>query len=454
MGINRTDDGRGGRRGFRGRPRSGRGDHARARRRRPAHDRHAAAQHAVGGPIAGNVATFPAGEWLSRRSLLSDLAADVILIWLSLPAISAVGGSERCHDHEQATRSFASAACCWSCCRWRCLGCAAYWWSKTLEPAAQGDVRTTSFATDDSRRNVVDGIVDELPGRGQGSGGRSADGCGQVHRSPEVLMFSFVASERRASAEEAWKEVTAAIAEKDGQRSEVSCSTTTSTSNLTRSKNGRAAYRRVEHGDRAGCRGARRLRAAVHVRPRRRDVSATRWSSSCRRTARSRNLTDLRADKVTFTRPDSNSGCKALLVLLEGQKNLLPERDYQWGFSQGPRGFDQGCGGEGVSKWRRWPATFCTHDEKSEVDEKSDSHRVQVGAFPPATIGYAYNLDPELRKAIREALVDFNWTAPAWKAIRRRGDQVRARQLQERLGERAANRPAASLQAQRRSSRR
>ena len=47
--------GRGRRRRFRGRARSGRGHHARARRRRAAHDRHAAAKHAGGGAVAGNV---------------------------------------------------------------------------------------------------------------------------------------------------------------------------------------------------------------------------------------------------------------------------------------------------------------------------------------------------------------------------------------------------------------
>ena len=45
----------GGRRGFRGGQGGGRPDHARSRRRRPADDRHAAAQHAHGGPIAASL---------------------------------------------------------------------------------------------------------------------------------------------------------------------------------------------------------------------------------------------------------------------------------------------------------------------------------------------------------------------------------------------------------------
>ena len=44
---------------------------------------------------------------------------------------------------------------------------------------------------------------------------------------------------------------------------------------------------------------------------------------------------DIKGHKVTFTRPDSNSGCKAPFVLLMEEYKLMPERDYQWNFSLG-----------------------------------------------------------------------------------------------------------------------
>ena len=44
-------------------------------------------------------------------------------------------------------------------------------------------------------------------------------------------------------------------------------------------------------------------------------------------------LEDVKGRKVTFSRLDSNSGCKAPLVLLIEKYNLLPERDYDYGFS-------------------------------------------------------------------------------------------------------------------------
>ena len=55
VGINRTDEGVVGDVDFEAVARGGRGDHAGARRRRAADDRDAAAQHAVGGAVAGNV---------------------------------------------------------------------------------------------------------------------------------------------------------------------------------------------------------------------------------------------------------------------------------------------------------------------------------------------------------------------------------------------------------------
>src|SRR5262249_6378646 len=43
-------------------------------------------------------------------------------------------------------------------------------------------------------------------------------------------------------------------------------------------------------------------------------------------------LADVKGHKITFTRPDSNSGCKALLMQLKEQ-GIQPDRDYAWGFS-------------------------------------------------------------------------------------------------------------------------
>jgi hypothetical protein len=48
--------------------------------------------------------------------------------------------------------------------------------------------------------------------------------------------------------------------------------------------------------------------------------------------------------------------------------------------------------------------------EKGEVDPASIRTIYESEQFPPATIGYVYNLAPELRAAIRETLVGFSLT--------------------------------------------
>jgi phosphonate transport system substrate-binding protein len=46
--------------------------------------------------------------------------------------------------------------------------------------------------------------------------------------------------------------------------------------------------------------------------------------------------------------------------------------------------------------------------EKGEVDPQSFRSIYESERFPPATIGIAYNLAPELREAIRQALDGFD----------------------------------------------
>ena len=50
---------------------------------------------------------------------------------------------------------------------------------------------------------------------------------------------------------------------------------------------------------------------------------------------------------MTFTRLDSNSGFKAPLVLLMDEYHFMPDRDYQWGFSQSHEDSIKGHCGEG-----------------------------------------------------------------------------------------------------------
>jgi phosphonate transport system substrate-binding protein len=112
---------------------------------------------------------------------------------------------------------------------------------------------------------------------------------------------------------------------------------------------------------------------------------------------------------IKFVRPRSNSGCTAALVMLMDKHGLQPDRDYTWGFSYG---HDTSI--KGVAD-KRFEAAAVASDILArmiaEGDVAEDSIRViyESEPFPPGVIGCAYNLKPELRDGVRDALVGFAW---------------------------------------------
>ena len=117
---------------------------------------------------------------------------------------------------------------------------------------------------------------------------------------------------------------------------------------------------------------------------------------------------NLKGRTVAFTLPDSNSGCRAAIVLLR-EYNLLPQRDYKWRFSGSHQESIKGVA-SGLYQ------TASVSDDLLQRalaagDVESDAIRTiyESERFPPATIGYAYNLTPELADKIRQAFLDFSW---------------------------------------------
>jgi phosphonate transport system substrate-binding protein len=121
-----------------------------------------------------------------------------------------------------------------------------------------------------------------------------------------------------------------------------------------------------------------------------------------------KDLADIKGHKVTFTRPDSNSGCKALLVQLRDEYDLQPDRDYTWGFSLGHEESIKDVASKESQVAPVASDILAGMVEKGEVDPQSFRSIHESERFPPATIGIAYNLTPELRDAIRETLLGFD----------------------------------------------
>lgn len=117
----------------------------------------------------------------------------------------------------------------------------------------------------------------------------------------------------------------------------------------------------------------------------------------------------LRGKRIAFTTPDSNSGCKAALVYLMTQHDMLPERDYEWGFTSGHEtSVKELLAGDHDAA----PvASDILEKMVSEGEVSDDDFKVIYDSerFPPAAIGYAYNLVPELRDQITATLLGFNW---------------------------------------------
>jgi phosphonate transport system substrate-binding protein len=122
-----------------------------------------------------------------------------------------------------------------------------------------------------------------------------------------------------------------------------------------------------------------------------------------------KSLDDLRGKKIAFTRPRSNSGCKAAAMLLMEEKKLQPERDYEWSYTYGHTGSIAAVMDGEVDVAPIASDVLARMVAKGEVKEADIRTIYESEQFPPAAFGYAYNLTPEIKDVIKAALVEFRW---------------------------------------------
>lgn len=118
---------------------------------------------------------------------------------------------------------------------------------------------------------------------------------------------------------------------------------------------------------------------------------------------------DLKGHVLTFTDLGSNSGFKAPLVLLKNKFQLEPGFNYDVNVSFG---HDKSIAGIAARKFEA--AAVANEILKRELGRgkvKPSQFRsiYRSEGFPPACIGTAHDLKPELAAKIREALVSFDW---------------------------------------------
>lgn len=132
--------------------------------------------------------------------------------------------------------------------------------------------------------------------------------------------------------------------------------------------------------------------------------------------AASTDLATLAGKRVAFTTPTSNSGFKAALIYLMDEGDLRPERDYKWGFTFG---HETSVNALLKGDYDAAPVASDIFDRMvndGEVDPEKLQVLYESERFPPATIGYVYNLAPELREQIAQTLLGFAWKGTSVEA--------------------------------------
>ncbi len=285
------------------------------------------------------------------------------------------------------------------------VGLAAYWWSSNLESKARGDIAPSMMARMFTSEPMVTGGVLEFA---DADNDMVADPPTDPAKliTPDTLVFSYVAEEE-APSEDTWKELLAAIKEKTGKDVKL-VHFTTADEQMAALKKGELHIVGLNTGlvqtavEQAGF---------VPFCTLGRDDGTWGYTMEFIVPTGSpiQKLDDIKGHKVTFSTTDSNSGCKAPIVLLKEKCNFLPERDYQWGFSSGQR---ESIKGVAEKKFDVAPVAsdlLAGMKESKEIDPSAYVSIYTSERFPPATIGYVYDLSPDLRDGIKDVLLNFDW---------------------------------------------
>jgi phosphonate transport system substrate-binding protein len=285
------------------------------------------------------------------------------------------------------------------------VGLGAYLWSATLEPAARNELSQNVFARILSANTSAGPASMKYPDEDKDLVADSPEDPAKCI-DPQELVFSFVAGETESVPPEALNELTAALKEKTGR--EVKYIHYGSVEEqLNALKKGELHIAGLNTGI---VPAAVQQAGFVPICTFGREDGTYGYIMQLIVPADSpiKEPKDLKGRKVMFTRPDSNSGCKALVMYLRDEQDLQPERDYAWGFSTG---HEESIKGVAKKEYEAAPVAsdmLARMIEGGEIEADSIRTVYESERFPPATIGYVYNLTPELRTAIRDALVGFN----------------------------------------------
>ena len=142
-------------------------------------------------------------------------------------------------------------------------------------------------------------------------------------------------------------------------------------------------------------------------------------------------VTDLRGKRLALTEPGSNSGYKTPLLLLMNDFDLLPQRDFEWVFTYG---HDASIQGIATGKYQAAPTAsdmLARATSRGEIDDSKYRVIYESERFPPAALGYVYNLRRACGEGggnVQDLRMVRHRSRTRVRAVRR--DGIRARALQ------------------------
>ena len=224
---------------------------------------------------------------------------------------------------------------------------------------------------------------------------------------PSALTFAFIASEDSSNAAEVWQPVIDALETKAG----IPCTYLRLTSTKDQLQAFRSGQLHVTAFSSGQVPSAVNTCGFVPVCTMGKEDGSFGYNMQFIVSAKSKikDLAELRAKEVAFTRPRSNAGYKAALVELATSHKLFPERDYKWHWA-----YEYVASMKDVAAGKADSAPvpsdlFAREAAKGVVN--ADDYRViyESESFPPLAFGYAYNLKAEMRESIKQALLEFSW---------------------------------------------
>ncbi len=224
---------------------------------------------------------------------------------------------------------------------------------------------------------------------------------------PDEVLFSYIASGDDASNDATWKELLAALSEKLDRPV-----------NLVRFKDTDEQIDAVRNGRlHITAFGTGEVEAAVNqcgfvpVACFADSSGEYRYTMKIITRANSKieKLDDIRGKRLTFTRPRSNSGCIAALVLLMKQHNLQPDADYNWGVSRSHENSIRGIASGEVEVAAVASDILGRMIADGEIEESSFRTIYESEPYPPGVIGFSNILSPTMAEAIRATLENFDW---------------------------------------------